>query len=91
MVNDSDVPAENSAMIVAPSIASADKEATISAEYSSPHGIRAHATPSTAGALAPSRPSTGRVLRQTPWANPSSQAGWRACQISTNPSSIAAT
>ena len=90
-VNDREVPAENKAMIVAPSTAFADSEATSNAEYNRPQGIKAHATPSTTGALDPSRPRTGRALRQTDCPSPSNQAGWRARQINTAPSSNAAT
>ena len=64
-VSEIDVPIENKAMMVAPSTALADSEATSKAEYSRPQGISAQATPRATGALRPSRVSTGRALRQT--------------------------
>ena len=66
---------ENSAMISAPSQAFADKDATSKAEYKSPQGMSAHATPRMNGALAPNLFNTGRALRQTDWPKFSIQAG----------------
>ena len=57
-----DVPSENAAMMKAPSTALADNEATNNAEYSKPHGIRAHPTPSTKGAFPPMDAITGCLL-----------------------------
>ncbi|MCY1383651.1 hypothetical protein D9M69_717990 [compost metagenome] len=78
-------------MMVAPSSALAESDATNSAEYNRPQGMSAQATPSTTGARRPKEVSTGLALRQTVCPRPSIHAGWRACQISMAPSNNAPT
>ena len=69
------LPAANRAMVNAPSSASPLSAATSSAEYSSPHGMKAHIAPITSGAAEPQLPWNDRMRIQTRRAVCSSQTG----------------
>ena len=84
------VPSANNAMTKAPSNGPPAIAATSNAEYSKPHGRRAHKTPSTRGAP-PDCPPQPRALAHTLRPTDSSHTGCRALTISTSPSNAAAT